>query len=315
MGVDRPTGTEKDPVPLPLAEKLAVEWTSAITSALTVAPAISIIDKAIFANASGRERLATGIMNGVGTMLTKPVYFFRQPSFLLIWGVYSGTYIVANSIESVCTHYSIDWFYPKFIGASIANVSLSVMKDLYFTRAFGKVTASPVTPTPSPAPTTTTTTTIKSTPPPSSLRPVPFRSYSLYTLRDTLTIFASFNMPILVSDLLIKSNTVSSRPTADLYAQLITPCAVQIVSTPLHLLGMDYYNSPNANVSQRVKFIGREYVATTLARMGRIFPAYGIGGVANKKFRSYGKQWLIQTKLNLRRDFGGYVDYNGQRLP
>jgi hypothetical protein len=74
-----------------LAPKLGLEWTCAVSSALLVAPFISIIDKAIFSNASGRQKLTASLAEGFKTMAVKPAYFFRQPSFLLIWGVYSGT--------------------------------------------------------------------------------------------------------------------------------------------------------------------------------------------------------------------------------
>jgi hypothetical protein len=63
------------------------------------------VDKAIVSNASGVEPLVPCLINGIKTFFTNPVYFVKQPSFLLIWGVYGGTYIVANSIEvtNLCT--------------------------------------------------------------------------------------------------------------------------------------------------------------------------------------------------------------------
>lgn len=66
---------------------------------LVLAPAISIVDKAIVSNASGVEPLVPCLLNGIKTLFTNPVYFIKQPSFLLIWGVYGGTYVIANSIE------------------------------------------------------------------------------------------------------------------------------------------------------------------------------------------------------------------------
>jgi hypothetical protein len=71
----------------------------------TLAPAISIVDKAIVSNASGVEALVPCLINGVKTFFTQPLYFVKQPSFLLIWGVYGGTYTVANSIEVSHTRY------------------------------------------------------------------------------------------------------------------------------------------------------------------------------------------------------------------
>jgi hypothetical protein len=42
----------------------------------------------------------------------------------------------------------------------------------------------------------------------------------------------------------------------------------------------------------RIAFIEREYVKTTLARMARIFPAFGVGGVVNKYVRNSGNKQL-----------------------
>ncbi|EGF80729.1 hypothetical protein BATDEDRAFT_11154 [Batrachochytrium dendrobatidis JAM81] len=246
-----------------LAKVLSMEAACAILSAGLVAPLISIVDKSIFANASGAQPLAQGIAAGLTSLVRSPLHFLRQPSFLLIWGVYSGTYIAANSIQAICDRLFVPWQIPKFIGSSVANVGLSVLKDLYFTRAFGTGPA----------------------------RPVPMGSYSLYTLRDTMTIFASFNLPSIMSTKL-KQHTKLSNGTADTISQLVTPCAIQIASTPLHLYGMDLYNRPQATAVERRVFIRKEYVITTAARMARIFPAFGIGGVANKYLRSKGKTWL-----------------------
>lgn len=124
----------------PVSFRLLVESSAATISALSVAPAISIVDKAIVSNASGREKLLPCIINGVKSLFLQPGYFLRQPSFLFIWGVYSGTYIVANSIEALCERSQQSPFYPKFIGSSMANVTLSVLKDKAFARMFGQVT-------------------------------------------------------------------------------------------------------------------------------------------------------------------------------
>jgi hypothetical protein len=83
------------------------------------------------------------------------------------------------------------------------------------------------------------------------------------------------------------------RPSADAMAQLVTPVSMQILSTPLHLLGLDLYNRQAATTAERRVFIGREYVKTVLARMARILPAFGVGGVVNKQIRSSGRQYLV----------------------
>jgi hypothetical protein len=246
---------------LPL--RIGVESAAAVISALSVAPAISIVDKAIVSNASGLEPLIPCLINGVKTLFTKPLYFFRQPSFLFIWGVYSGTYIVANSTEAICEYSSTSPFYPKFIASSAANVTLSVLKDKAFARMFGVGEA----------------------------RPLPLKSYALFATRDSMTILASFSLPTPLSHLL-QAKTGVSATFADNISQLLTPVSMQILSTPLHLHGLDLYNRSQASAAERISFIKKEYVKTVLARMARIFPAFGVGGVLNKYVRKNGIAYL-----------------------
>lgn len=245
------------------AKRLGMEATVAVTAAGFVSPFITIIDKSIIANASGRQKLLDGLKTGFTTLFTRPGYFCRQPAFLLIWGVYSGTYIVANSIEAICEFTEVPWFYPKFIGTSIANVSLSVIKDKILTRMFAVI-------------------------PP---KPLPLLSYGCFTTRDSLSILASFNLPDPISRKMQEKFGIDKH-VADITAQLVTPCAAQALSSPLHLIGLDLYNNPARTTQERMAFVKQEYVGTTLARMGRIFPAYGIGGVVNKFLRKKGKEFL-----------------------
>ena len=262
----------------PLALRISVESAAAIISAFSVgniyrysiyhlivflAPAISIVDKAIVSNASGLEPLVPCLINGLKTLFLQPVYFLRQPSFLFIWGVYGGTYIVANSIEAICERKNQSSFYPKFFGSSVANVTLSVLKDKAFARMFGKGE-------------------------PKTMR---ITSMGLFAARDSMTILASFSLPGLIS-IKMQEDLKFGKTSADTLAQLITPVSMQILSTPLHLLGLDIYNRESAVSKERVSFIQQEYVKTTLARMARIFPAFGVGGVVNKYVRKTGNNYL-----------------------
>ncbi|KAI8911531.1 hypothetical protein EDD86DRAFT_202641 [Gorgonomyces haynaldii] len=236
--------------------RFGVDILAAVGSATLASPLISIVDKAIFSNASGKESMGTALKNGFITLVTRPIYFFRQPSCFLIIGVYSGTYIAANFTQTWCDHYNKPWQFPKFIASSIANVGLSVAKDRYFTRAFGK----------------------------GDVKPVPALSYSLYTVRDSMSVYASFVLPPVVGAKMMEYGF--SQKSSDVLSQLITPCAVQFLSSPLHLFGMNYYNVPVATTAERVAFIRKEYFKTTGARIARIFPAFGIAGVVNKQIRS-----------------------------
>ncbi len=62
---------------------------------------------------------------------------------------------------------------------------------------------------------------------------------------------------------------------------MVCPLAIQIVATPLHLLGLDFYNKPTSTMSERLQFLKRESAKSTFVRMIRFLPAYSIGGVLN----------------------------------
>jgi hypothetical protein len=149
----------------------------------------------------------------------------------------------------------MDSKYPKFVSTSVVNIVVGIAKDRAFTRMFG----------------------LK---PPSKL---PAATYGLFAFRDSLTILASFTIPPMIARNL--QNQGYSQEFSLNAAQLSCPVLVQFVSTPLHLTGLDLYNNPQHTSKERFAFVGREYLKSAFARMGRIFPAFGIGGVLNRKLR------------------------------
>lgn len=81
-------------------------------------------------------------------------------------------------------------------------------------------------------------------------------------------------------------------------AQFVIPAAVQVISTPLHLLGLDLYNRPGVSMlggrdagmgeEGRLRKVFGNWGVSAVARMGRIVPAFGVGGVVNGKVRGWG---------------------------
>jgi hypothetical protein len=118
-------------------------------------------------------------------------------------------------------------------------------------------------------------------------RPVPLPTFALFTIRDCLTIFASFNLPAVLSPHLDArmSDQVKRYVSGASTAQFVTPAAVQLISTPLHLLGLDLYNRPGVLARERAVRVVRDWAKSAVARMGRIIPAFGVGGVVNTKVR------------------------------
>jgi hypothetical protein len=184
--------------------------------------------------------------------------------------LYFGTYFTANTTDTISSTLSSSPASSttsgtsKFLATSSANLALCLYKDSQFTRLFSAPGSTP--------------------------RPVPLPTFLLFTARDCLTIFASFNVPPLLAPKLqdAMSDSAQQYIGAASAAQFLAPAAVQLFSTPLHLLGLDLYNRPEARVSGvdgRAARVLRDWAKSAAARICRIVPAFGVGGVVNMKTR------------------------------
>lgn len=176
--------------------------------------------------------------------------------------LYASTYLTANYVDTYNSHQdgtppsTTSSNLSKFGAVSCINMTLSLNKDRVFARAFGAV-----------AP-----------------RSLTIGSYGPWVLRDSLTIAAAFNFPTVIASGLPESlETFASRL---LIAQLVTPSAIQFISSPLHLLGLDVYNrQANLPLRERMAFIRQAWLDTSVARASRVFVAFGLGGVVNTSLR------------------------------
>lgn len=176
--------------------------------------------------------------------------------------LYGSTYIAANLLD---TAYSVARNLPastvtsgfsKFATTTAVNINLAIYKDGQYSRMFG--TGVP--------------------------RPLPPASKLLFLVRDSLTIFASFNLPARIAPTLPERvERYLSRASA---AQLAVPAMMQWVGSPLHLLGLDLYNrNERIGVSERLGRVRGQWVRISVARMCRVVPAFGVGGVVNNGVR------------------------------
>uniref|UniRef100_K3WSU5 Sequence orphan n=1 Tax=Globisporangium ultimum (strain ATCC 200006 / CBS 805.95 / DAOM BR144) TaxID=431595 RepID=K3WSU5_GLOUD len=235
-----------------VAKNLAIDLAAAAAASFAVSPFITIVDRAIIENASGARPLAVGIKELSKAFVANPFQFVRKREFIIVFGLYTSTYASANAIDTVCEWAEADNQMPKFLGTTAVNMTLCIAKDRAFAQMFGVVAPSAF----------------------------PIGAIGLFAIRDSLTVGASFNAPKTVAKKLeVDGGVEPSR--AKTLAQLLCPAAVQFVSTPLHLLGLDLYNNKGASVAARFRFVQREYLKSAVARIGRIGPAFGIGGVGN----------------------------------
>ena len=112
-----------------------------VASAFCVAPFIAIGDQAIVENASGRMTLAKSVASSFRLLAFRPHQFFTRPAFLLLLGVYGGTYLAVNTVATVCDRQKAS---PrrretsKFVFVSLTNLTLNISKDRVFSRLFGQ---------------------------------------------------------------------------------------------------------------------------------------------------------------------------------
>ncbi|KAI5239409.1 hypothetical protein E4T43_06787 [Aureobasidium subglaciale] len=250
-----------------LGLRLAADVASAASAAALVAPVITAIDKAIIENASGRQTLGRSLRDSFATLALRPHHFLFSKPFALIFALYGGTYITANILDTSASTMkakpaSTTTSGPaKFLATSSANLSLCLYKDSKFAKLFGAATSSP--------------------------RPIPGPSYALFAVRDCLTVFASFNVPPLLAPMLPMSEGMQKHVSAVSAAQFLAPAAVQLISTPLHLLGLDLYNRDGSlGARERMIKVRKDWLKSSFARMARIVPAFGVGGVVNTNVRA-----------------------------
>lgn len=235
-----------------------MEWEafSGVVSGAAVAPIVSIVDKAIFSNASGKASLTQSFKESFLLVARHPIQFLKGPSFLWIWAVYGSTYVVSNCTDRLAKTRNFDPVSSVLVATSSTNIGMSVIKDRAFSRMYG--TTAP--------------------------RPLPLASAACYGTRDFITIAASFTLIQPVAKH-VESTFGLQKSTAMLLSQLCCPLLAQLFNTPIFLLGMDLYNKPEATSAQRTEFIKAQYWKTFWSRVARIGPAFSIGGVVNRFLR------------------------------
>jgi hypothetical protein len=257
--------------------------------------------RAIIEKAAKGLPIRKSLASSAKSFLTRPHRFIVSTPFLLIYALYSSTYIAANVIDTTVSTLNnhpfgnISTGPAKFAVTAMVNMSICVYKDSRFAKIFGaqgggggggagSTAAKPQTGTSPSAPVCHP---VRSSTQVPAAPKIPKVSLSLFCLRDSLTIFASFNLPPLVAPLIpdVLASTPSSKAAL---AQFSIPAGVQLFSTPLHLLGLDLYNRQPVDglpVAERWARVKRDWAPSCLARIGRIVPAYGVGGVVNTRMR------------------------------
>lgn len=201
-------------------------------------------------------------------------------------------YYVANCLKTIVEHQEENRQYFKcrqtpspsffdvgtlgiFTLTTTVNSTTSMMKDRFYARNFGVITAK-----------------------------MPSITYCLWGLRDCMVIGSSFILPEYMCNSLQEQTDFMDRKTALQFSQIACPILAQVVATPAQMLGLDFYNRPLADLSykaaavERTKFQYINFTSILGARIARILPSYGIGGVGNTYFRDMWRDYVHEKYLN-----------------
>lgn len=248
-----------------LLPRVSSDLASAFCASTLVAPIICLIDQSIIIRTASSDSISQIFKTHLQKALRRPWVFLTSKPYLLINALYFATYTAANlSDTAVSTAYnkSAAKVTPgslKFGATSAANISICLYKDAQFAKLFGGGSGGSKS---------------------AAKRIVPKASLALFAVRDSMTILASFNLPAYLAPMLGSQHA----------AQFLAPAAIQLFSTPLHLFGLDLFNRPQGQAktpvfAERLAMVRRDWLGASFARMGRIIPAYGVGGVINTKIR------------------------------
>jgi hypothetical protein len=287
---------ERPPVAASVGLASKIVGDVAIASGVTfcVAPFLTVVDKAIVESAAGSRTLVQSGLESLQGILRNPSNYFKSPTFLLMWGVYAATYSTANALKTISEHQEyINAAHPQglsssssrqtsttnskigvFLGTTLVNSSSSLLKDQAYAKMFGNAS----------------TTTV-----------VPRMSYAVWVARDFSVIGSSFILPDLVSGHVANACDMDET-TAKSMSQLVLPVATQFVAGPLHYMGLDLYNRDLATKSwpeavvDRSKSLYRGFAPVVMARIARIAPGYGVGGVLNTNLRDGWREYLVERE-------------------
>mmetsp|Transcript_34555 Transcript_34555/g.109712 ORF Transcript_34555/g.109712 Transcript_34555/m.109712 type:complete len:286 (+) Transcript_34555:127-984(+) len=276
-------GGDTAPVPRRSAEALAaIPWQAdaaiftgcSVLSATSVVPVVMMVDKAVTEAAAGTP-LGRAMAAGLADLLKRPHMVVRSPAFWLVMGVYSSTYGANNLIDVLAERYGMSSAAQnssKLVAATGAYTTSSIVKDVAFAKMFSKA-AEAVKPV---------------------QRAVPLATYGTFLFRDSLIIGAGFILPAMVAGGL-RSSADMDQKKAEKVAQLATPCGMQVFITPIHLLGLNFYNVPSATAAERARAVWSTCPESTGVRMLRFFWAYGVGGLVNKELSQRARDWTVKT--------------------
>lgn len=234
------------------------ELLAAFISSSIISPAMAVIDMSVIKTQ----------MNKSGGFKDSCIWTLQHQAtrgkfwrpYLIMNSVYTATYGTANLTELYCKKKDIDFKIPTLLATSVVNILMIGYKD----REFSKIVRNSLEGG-------------------SVVRAkFPIQSQILYCLRDSLTIFSNF---VAKKNAINFTDKYMSHNTSDLLMSILMPVSAQFISTPLHILGVDYFQHRDKRFLDRIRTIPKMYSSICLGRIIRVIPAFGLGGFINDMIR------------------------------
>ena len=254
---------------------------------------ISIIDFAIMAKVAGVvPSMGVQLKAGVKTLFTNPKNFFFVDTpttyYSLVYRVCFATYFLTYSTANTTrSYYEAQGAAPEQIAwmcgitSSIVNTGMTVIKDSIILRVLpGKFVGA------------------------AASNYVPYLSRFGFAFRDTLTCVAAFTLvPLLRDNLQIRFPEWSPGKCKTI-ASLMTPCAMQLITTSVHIPSIKYQrmyapamkwggkDGYAAGIAAQMRL---DFVSALRLRVFRIFVAFGLGTLMNSDLRLW---FIVKTNPN-----------------
>ena len=148
------------------------------------------------------------------TLIKTPMTFIKSFEFRWMVFVYIPTFTVSNMAD----HFNVTDKFPhpiqKLFAVFVTNTITSLIKDTVFAKRLNPF--KPIEPFP------------------------PIALGFLFT-RDIIAMAGAFTLPSIVAKKLSEVSELDFK-TSERVAQILIPMLIQVVGTPVHLLGLGYYN-------------------------------------------------------------------------
>lgn len=184
-----------------------------VVTGFAVSPTNAILDRSVIEYANGKQTVKEGVKNGISRLFSSPVEFFTSYKFRWMYFVYLMTYTVNNLTDHSTIIPDIPIPIQNLLMTFTCNTICGILKDKAYIQHFG--VAQP--------------------------KVFPATTLALLFCRDIVTVASAFTLPPIFARSLQNRLGVSERGSLTI-AQLTSPLLVQILVTPIHLLGLDLYN-------------------------------------------------------------------------